>query len=385
MPRPRISLAQASATGAMDKNPQRFRGRNEPLVSDPIGEPPEWMNDAQRASWRVLTADLPWLNKSHRAHVSIAVSIHARLISGEDVGIQALNLLRQCLSQMGATPSDASKISIPDVGEDDPSDEFFSTLLNFEVFLPTTIICSGPGFHRNSIRFIHDVTAGLQGHFIFGGTAGQSSRNLVGGKVSGAFVGVPTFTDDHALLGPAGYFDTRIPETDNMTVLVVGRTPLKMPGPRHAYFASTNAGPAVAGGRNSNGFSLYFSGDATLRFFAARWNGSANTPSISTLGDNEPRVPSSEWSLIAGRCNAAGSTLDDLTVGRPQTQATANDASRDPNTNTVLIGARYGALDTIGSVQIQQAMIFSGRLSDVDLARAAAQMRSIATLSSITV
>ncbi|SPL63721.1 hypothetical protein OHAE_3653 [Ochrobactrum soli] len=32
--------------------------------------------------------------------------------------MQALNLLRQCLGQMGATPSDATKVSMPDDGEE---------------------------------------------------------------------------------------------------------------------------------------------------------------------------------------------------------------------------------------------------------------------------
>jgi hypothetical protein len=48
------------------------------------------------------------------------------LSSGEVVGIQSMNLLKQCLGQLGATPADASKITIPE--EDDQDDEFFGDL-----------------------------------------------------------------------------------------------------------------------------------------------------------------------------------------------------------------------------------------------------------------
>jgi hypothetical protein len=51
--------------------------------------------------------------------VEIATIIRARLTAGEEVGIQALNLLRQCLGSMGATPSDASKVSLSDDDEED--------------------------------------------------------------------------------------------------------------------------------------------------------------------------------------------------------------------------------------------------------------------------
>lgn len=43
-------------------------------------------------------------------------------MTGNEVGVQALNLLRQCLGQMGATPADASKITVADDEEDDTDD-----------------------------------------------------------------------------------------------------------------------------------------------------------------------------------------------------------------------------------------------------------------------
>jgi hypothetical protein len=71
-------------------------------------------------------AAVPWLNSSHRGHLAIAANIRGRMMKGEDVGVQAMNLLRQCYGQMGATPADASKAGAkPDGERKDPADEFF--------------------------------------------------------------------------------------------------------------------------------------------------------------------------------------------------------------------------------------------------------------------
>ncbi|SKA31067.1 hypothetical protein SAMN05428963_113111 [Consotaella salsifontis] len=71
-----------------------------------------------RTAWETFVREVPWLNGSHRSFLEIAATIRGRLMVGDDVGVQALNLLRQCLGQMGATPSDASKVAIPDDGEE---------------------------------------------------------------------------------------------------------------------------------------------------------------------------------------------------------------------------------------------------------------------------
>jgi hypothetical protein len=73
-----------------------------------------------------LAADLPWLNRSHRAIVSLACEILGRQIAGEEVGVKALSLLRMILGQLGATPADASKVKMPvEENEDDPSKKYF--------------------------------------------------------------------------------------------------------------------------------------------------------------------------------------------------------------------------------------------------------------------
>jgi hypothetical protein len=126
MPRPRTPKAKAAVTGADKKNKGRFEDRTEPKVADDLGAPPAWMKDQQKLAWSVISEEIPWLNSSHRGLVEIASHIRGRLMAGEDVGVQALNLLRQCLGSMGATPADASKAGAkPDGEKTDPADAYF--------------------------------------------------------------------------------------------------------------------------------------------------------------------------------------------------------------------------------------------------------------------
>jgi hypothetical protein len=127
MPRPRTPLAKAKATGRTLHDPKRFKDRKEPAVKDPLGNPPRWMKNAsQIEAWQTLASEIPWLNSTHRAVMGIAAQLLGKLIANEEISVNSLNLLRLCLSQMGATPVDASKISMPDEEDDeDPASKYF--------------------------------------------------------------------------------------------------------------------------------------------------------------------------------------------------------------------------------------------------------------------
>jgi hypothetical protein len=130
MARPRTPKAKAKVTGQAAVRKKKFEERHEPVVNDELGPPPDWMQDSDtskaRTAWVTMANEIPWLNHSHRGLMEIAASIRGRLIAGGEVGVNALNLLRQCLGQMGATPADASKAGAkPDGESEDPADEFF--------------------------------------------------------------------------------------------------------------------------------------------------------------------------------------------------------------------------------------------------------------------
>lgn len=125
MARPRTPVAKAKTEARDTINAGRFKNRKEPVVDQPLGDPPDWIQDTAatkaRTAWNTFAAEIPWLNQSHRSFIEIASNIRGRLMVGSEVGVQALNLLRQCLGQMGATPADASKITVSD-DEDEEGD-----------------------------------------------------------------------------------------------------------------------------------------------------------------------------------------------------------------------------------------------------------------------
>lgn len=129
MPAVRTPAIKAAVAARNVKDPQRYRDRKDPKA-DALGDPPEWFSETQRDVWAMFAREVPWLNGSHRSVLEIAVIIRSRLVSQEDVGVQALNLLRQCLGQMGATPADATKVSVPDDGAEDPDEAFFKARPN---------------------------------------------------------------------------------------------------------------------------------------------------------------------------------------------------------------------------------------------------------------
>jgi hypothetical protein len=126
MARPRVPLIKAEVTGCTTRNPKRFKDRKEPSSQGPLGEAPKWFKtQSQLGAWNTFRDELPWLDRSHRSLIEIAATIRARVMNGDDIGMKALNLLRQCLGQMGATPADSSKVKMPAEKVDDPADKYF--------------------------------------------------------------------------------------------------------------------------------------------------------------------------------------------------------------------------------------------------------------------
>jgi hypothetical protein len=122
MAKPRNPLGKAKIEGRDKKDPQRFKNRTDAKADGPLGNPPAWLKDTPelkaKAAWKLFEKELPWLNQSHRTLVGMAANIQGRIMAGEDVGVQKMNLLRQMLGQMGATPADASKVATGEDGDE---------------------------------------------------------------------------------------------------------------------------------------------------------------------------------------------------------------------------------------------------------------------------
>ena len=122
MAKPRNPLGKAKVEGRDKTHAGRYKNRADPAANGPLGAPPVWLKDSAdikaKSAWKLFAKELPWLNESHRTLVGMASTIQGRIMAGQEVGVQAMNLLRQMLGQMGATPADASKVATPDDGEE---------------------------------------------------------------------------------------------------------------------------------------------------------------------------------------------------------------------------------------------------------------------------
>src|SRR5258705_8359669 len=124
MSRPRQPLSVARATGAVSKNPARYVGRSEPS-SEQLGSASPCLSELQRKAWGAFCREMPWLKESDRALAEVASILRATVWLG-DVDTKTIAQLRMCLSAMGATPVDRSKIKAPLDSEPDPSDDFLN-------------------------------------------------------------------------------------------------------------------------------------------------------------------------------------------------------------------------------------------------------------------
>jgi len=126
MPRPRLPQAKAEASGAAMKNPQRFRDRETPKRTRPVGEPYARMTEDERGYWHEFVAEAPWLHSAHRALLRLACILSARMDGEDGLPISGMQSLSAVLSKLGMTPTDETKVNHGGDGESaDPAEEFF--------------------------------------------------------------------------------------------------------------------------------------------------------------------------------------------------------------------------------------------------------------------
>lgn len=116
--------ALAAISGADLRNPQRYRDRPAGLGRAPLGDPPATMPADQQEAWHDFAANLPWLNRSHRAIVRLACITAARIEAATEPGVNLLSAYSSILSKLGATPVDDSRVSWA-AEEVDETERFF--------------------------------------------------------------------------------------------------------------------------------------------------------------------------------------------------------------------------------------------------------------------
>ena len=120
----RLPIEKASITGADIKNPKRHKGRSAPAAR-PLGVPSDWLDDDAAKAWEAFKAEIPYLMERDRAMLEICSMVRGDLMAGKDVGVTRVSMYQSILSKLAASPVDASKVSVPDDGDEDPADQFF--------------------------------------------------------------------------------------------------------------------------------------------------------------------------------------------------------------------------------------------------------------------
>jgi phage terminase small subunit len=129
MPTPRKTTAQLILNGSAKKHPDRIAARaNEPRPDPNFGHAPRSLTPAQKKIWAEFVSEIPPLvvTKADRKIVHIAVLMWERVANATARASDFATLMK-CLSQLGMTPADRSKIKVskPEAEpEEDPFAEF---------------------------------------------------------------------------------------------------------------------------------------------------------------------------------------------------------------------------------------------------------------------
>lgn len=232
------------------------------------------------------------------------------------------------------------------------------------------------------------VTRGLEGWFCFDTDISRIGFNRAPGKPDASIVGQPVVKTGHVeFKSLSNYLNTSIPESADMTVLLVGKS-ISIPNASPAtsfettpMFFGTYVGPsALPGYSQSNGMSLYSNRPGVLYAGAARDDGTgANQQAV--IAASMAEEPNS-WALHAMRIgNSIPTDLFNLTTNQKSTRVNAN--IRVPSTNNLRIGGAY--YQFAGEVAISQVVVFSVALTNDEINKIAALMRTRAARLGITV
>lgn len=116
MPGPRTSTAILELRGAFKNHPgRRLERLGEPVTGEPVGMPPEVLDEVCKATWLEIVDLAPAgvLCRFDRVAVEMAAVLLAQFReSPNDFPVTKLSRLNALLGQFGMTPSDRSKVHI---------------------------------------------------------------------------------------------------------------------------------------------------------------------------------------------------------------------------------------------------------------------------------
>jgi phage terminase small subunit len=114
MARPRTPTKVLEARGAFKKDPQRKR-EGEPVVKNPLGAPPDGLDEMEVAAWHEIARYVPLgvLTEADRFDVEMAARLLVDVRKDFDTfSITSLKHLHMVLGKFGMNPSDRARLNI---------------------------------------------------------------------------------------------------------------------------------------------------------------------------------------------------------------------------------------------------------------------------------
>lgn len=100
--------------GSLTKHRSRYAARaNEPQPEGQLGPAPSYLSDKEKKVWREFRRIAFWLTDADRSLTEIACRLTAKTRSNEPMKASEYSMLLACLSKLGMTPTERSKIQAP--------------------------------------------------------------------------------------------------------------------------------------------------------------------------------------------------------------------------------------------------------------------------------
>lgn len=108
----KLPASVLEANGAFEKDPQRRR--KDPVTTGELGRPPAYFDDAQKAMWKELKAQMPQgLAKSADRWLCEVACRYMLKFRTTGLNASELAQLINALGRLGCTPADRSKCAMP--------------------------------------------------------------------------------------------------------------------------------------------------------------------------------------------------------------------------------------------------------------------------------
>lgn len=125
MARPRTPTKILEARGAFKKDPQRKR--NEPVVTTPLGSPPDWFDRNQADAWGELVSRVPpgiATSADWPVMCQCAVMFAKFVSSPTEFTAAEHGRLSALLGKFGFSPSDRASLGVEKPKDENPFDKF---------------------------------------------------------------------------------------------------------------------------------------------------------------------------------------------------------------------------------------------------------------------